>query len=77
MIEQAPHTGYHAFTHWLPCDRALAVPCENVGLPTPWLSIASQKKDRAQGPIPSKTGTSPVDNAWHSFRLTSDEGHRT
>ena len=75
LIEEALHTGYKDWTHWLPCDRALAVPCEKVGPPTPF----TRSTARAAGwqwriPLQHRTGNGYV---YSSAHLSDDEAAAT
>ena len=51
LIEQQLATGYEDWTQWLPCDRAVAIPCETRGPITP-LTRATARKAGWQWRIP-------------------------
>jgi tryptophan halogenase len=66
LIEQTLGTGYEDWSHWLPCDRALAVASESVGLNTPYTGSAA----RAAGwqwriPLQHRTGNGYVYSSRH------------
>lgn len=75
LIEQALKTGYEDWTHWLPCDRALAVPCESVEPLTPY----TQATARAAGwqwriPLQHRIGNGYV---YCSRYISDDEAAAT
>jgi tryptophan 7-halogenase len=75
LIEQALHTGYDDWTHWLPCDRALAVPCENMGPPTPYTrSTARESGWQWRIPLQHRTGNGYV---YSSKYISDDEASAT
>jgi tryptophan halogenase len=70
LIEQALKTGYEDWTHWLPCNRAVAVPSEKIGAPIPY----TRSTARAAGwqwriPLQHRTGNGYVYSNAH----TSDD----
>jgi len=71
LIEDALHTGFIDYTHWLPCDRALAVPCEKVGPPTPYTrSTAREAGWQWRIPLQHRTGNGYVYSSRH---ISDDE----
>ncbi|MFZ6873262.1 tryptophan halogenase family protein [Undibacterium sp. Di27W] len=75
LIEQTLKTGYADWTHWLPCDRALAVPSESVDPITPYTRATA----RAAGwqwriPLQHRVGNGYVYSSQH---LSDDEAAAT
>ncbi len=71
LIEQALQTGYHDWRHWLPCDRALAVPCESAGELLPYTrSTAREAGWQWRIPLQHRIGNGYV---YCSEHLSEDE----
>jgi tryptophan halogenase len=71
LIEEALETGYDDWSLWLPCDRAVAVPCTTVSAPIPY----TQATARGAGwqwriPLQHRTGNGHV---YASHYMSDDE----
>lgn len=74
LTEQTLGTGYVDWTHWLPCDRAIAVPTANVGAPRPYTqSIAHPAGWQWRIPLQHRTGNGHV---FSSAYMDEDEAQR-
>jgi tryptophan 7-halogenase len=66
LIEQALTTGYDDWTHWLPCDRAVAVPCEKAGPATPYTRATARRAGwQWRIPLQHRTGNGHVYSSAH------------
>jgi tryptophan halogenase len=75
LIEQALKTGYEDWTHWLPCDRAVAVPSERTQPLTPYTrSTAHTAGWQWRIPLQHRTGNGYV---YASCHLSDDEATAT
>jgi tryptophan halogenase len=71
LIEQALKTGYDEWTRWLPCDRAMAVPCENAGPLTPYTRATAREAGwQWRIPLQHRTGNGYV---YGSQFISDDE----
>ena len=75
LIEQALETGYTEWTHWLPCDRAVALPCNrDDGSPPPPFTRATAHSAgwQWQVPLQHRNGNGHV---YCSSFMEADEAH--
>ncbi len=70
LIQGALETGYEDWTHWLPCDRAVAVPCTHGGEFTPYTrSTAHEAGWQWRIPLQHRIGNGYV----HCSRFISED----
>lgn len=75
LIEETLKTGYEDWTHWLPCDRALAVPCESAPQLTPYTrSTAHRAGWQWRIPLQHRIGNGHV---FCSSQISEDEAMAT
>lgn len=75
LIEQELHTGYEDWTHWLPCDRAVFVPCASNGPPTPYTRASARGAGwQWRIPLQHRTGNGYVHASSH---VSEDEATAT
>ena len=75
LIEQALHAGFEDWTHWLPCDSAIAVQTRSTGDPLPYTrSIAREAGWQWRIPLQHRVGNGLV---YCSRYLSDEEARKT
>ena len=71
LIEETLATGYEDWSHYLPCDRALAVPCESVSPLTPYTRASAHASGwQWRIPLQNRIGNGHV---YCSAHISDDE----
>ena len=66
LIEKTLSTGYEDYSHWLPCDRAVAVPCEKTEPTEPYTRSTAHKAGwQWRIPLQHRTGNGLVYSSKH------------
>ncbi|PKG86243.1 tryptophan halogenase [Colwellia sp. 75C3] len=66
LTEKTLSTGYEDYSHWLPCDRAIAVPCEKVEPIEPYTRSTAHKVGwQWRIPLQHRTGNGLVYSSKH------------
>ncbi|MFN3945829.1 MAG: tryptophan halogenase family protein [Allosphingosinicella sp.] len=74
LIEQALHAGYEEWTQWLPCDRAIALPCPSDGPLTPYTRATAREAGWIwRIPLQHRVGNGHV---YSSAFLSDEEAER-
>ncbi len=61
LIEQTLKTGYEDWSKWLPCDRAVAIPCEKIAEPIPYTRATAHEAGwQWRIPLQHRTGNGHV-----------------
>lgn len=75
LIEGKLKAGYQDWSKWLPCDRAVAIPCESVGEPSPYTRATAHKAGwQWRIPLQHRTGNGHV---YSSAYTNQDEATQT
>lgn len=75
LIEQTLETGYEDWTHWLPCNRAVALPCNrDDGSPPPPYTRATAHSAGWQWQVPLQTRNGNGHVYCDAF-MSADEAH--
>ena len=75
LIEQALQTGYDDWSQWLPCNRAVAVPCESRGEMLPYTRATARKAGwQWRIPLQHRTGNGHV--YWNEYTSDDEATHQ-